>query len=181
MGPRFPSRVSPARPVAAASPRGQPSRVHGDCHCPRASRYRDAARSREPDRIRGFVRSSQPDLSCASARRSQEAADGGARPPSPRGRHHLLHVAPRGGCAGGVADRHRTHCPPVSRGPFGRRTQPPPGRVPQRARRHHRRNRGIWNGHRSLGRPLRRSRRLAAIARALPAGVRPCGARRTRS
>ena len=61
----------------------------------------------EPDRVRRLVRSSQPDLSRASARRAEEAARRRARAPSPRGRHHLLHVAPRGGCARGVAERDR--------------------------------------------------------------------------
>ena len=38
---------------------------------------------------------------------AEAAAAGDPRAPSRRGGHHLLHVAPRGGCAGGLADRHR--------------------------------------------------------------------------
>ena len=55
-----------------------------------------------------------------------------------------------------------------------------PGRVPQRARRRHRRHRRVRHGHRPLERAVRRARRRAAVARALPAGVRPRGPRRPR-
>ena len=61
------------------------------------------------------------------------------------------------------------------------RTQPQPGRVPERARRRHRRDGGLRHGHRSLGRAVRRARRRAAIARALPAGIGTRGPRRPRS
>jgi superfamily II DNA helicase RecQ len=55
--------------------------------------------------------------------------------------------------------------------------QPPPGRVPERARGRDCGHGGVRHGHRSIRRALRRSRGSAAVARALPAGVRPCGAR----
>ena len=98
-----------------------------------------------------------------------------------RSRHHLLHVAARGRCARGLADRHRHDRPALSRRTFGRRTQPQSGRVPQRARRRHRRHGRVRHGHRSLRRALRRACRRAAIARALSAGIRTRGTRRPRS
>ena len=55
------------------------------------------------------------------------------------------------------------------------------GCVPRRACRRGRRDGGVRHGHRSLGRAVRRSRRRAAVARALPAGVRPGRPRRARS
>ena len=70
----------------------------------------DAARAAESGRVRRLVRSAEPALPRAAARDAEEAAARRARPPSPRGRHHLLHVAPRSRCAGGVADR-RSACP----------------------------------------------------------------------
>ena len=58
--------------------------------------------------------------------------------------------------------------------------QPQPGRVPRRRDRRHRRHRGLRDGDRPVGRPLRRARRGAAVARALPAGVGPRRPRRPR-
>ena len=180
MGPRLPARVSPARAAAPAPSGRRPARVHGDRDRARAPRHRDAARPRRPDRVRRLLRSSQPDLSRAPARGAEEAARRGARAPSPRSRHRVLHVAPRSGCARGVAERDRPSRAALSRRAVGRRAQPPSGRLPQRARRHHRRDGGLRDGHRSLGRAVRRARRRTAIARALPAGIGPRRPRRAR-
>ena len=73
------------------------------------------------------------------------------------------------------------HRASLSRRTLGRRAQPPSGRVPQRASRHHRRDRGLRDGHRSLGRAVRRARGRTAIARALSAGIGTRRSRRARS
>ena len=74
----------------------------------------------------------------------------------------------------------RPSCAALSRRAVRRRTQPPSGRLPQRAGRHHRRDGGLRDGHRSLGRAVRRARRRTAIARALPTGIGPCRPGRAR-
>ena len=86
----------------------------------------------------------------------------------------------RGGRAGRVAVVDRRARAAVSRRARRRRTPPQPGRVHQRGGGRRRRHRRVRDGHRSLGRPLRRPRRRAAVARALPAGVGPRRARRAR-
>ena len=96
-----------------------------------------------------------------------------ARPASRAGRDHLLHVAARGRRARRVAARDGHPRAPVPRRAGRRRAQPEPGRVPRGGRRHHRRDGRVRDGDRSIRRPLRRARRRAAVARALPAGVRP--------
>ena len=53
-----------------------------------------------------------------------------------------------------------------------------PGRLPERVGGHRRRHGGLRHGHRPLRRPVRDSRRCAAVARALPAGSRPRRPRR---
>ena len=99
-----------------------------------------------------------------------------------RGRHHLLHVAARGRRARGLAHR-ASGLPalPYHAGLVGRRAHRAPGRVPQRARRRHRGHRRLRHGHRPVERAVRRARRRAAVARALPAGVRARRPRRPRS
>jgi hypothetical protein len=75
-------------------------------------------------------------------------------------------------CAGGGARPYHAGLPT--------RSAPAPGGVPQRARRRGRRHRRLRHGDRPLGRAFvhDRPRRGAALARALPAGVRPRRARR---
>ena len=101
------------------------------------------------------------------------------RAPRRRGRHRLLHVAPRGRSAGRVAAAAKgiARCRITPGLPTSVRSRAPGG-VPRRARRHRRRDGGVRHGHRSVERPLRRARRRAAIARALPAGVGPRRPRR---
>ena len=70
---------------------------------------------------------------------------------------------------------------PYHAGLAGRGTPSQPGRVPQRRHRSDRRHRGVRHGHRSIRCAIRDSRRRAAIARALSAGIRPCRSRRSRS
>ena len=88
-------------------------------------------------------------------------------------------VAPRGrrdwrpGCRAWVCARCRTT--PGSSDDDAPRE---PGGVPRRARRRRRGDRGVRHGHRPLERAVRGARRRAAIARALPAGVRPRRPRR---
>ena len=55
-----------------------------------------------------------------------------------------------------------------------------PGCVPERRDRPDRRHGGVRDGHRPIGRALRDPRRRAAVARALPAGIRPRRPRRAR-
>ena len=138
---------------------------------PASAGHRRPARPERPARVRRIVRSPEPRLSRAAKGHAEEAADRGARPPPPRSRHRLLHVAARNRGARRVADRERRHRAAVSRRPVGRRAQPQPGRVPERARRRHRRHRRLRHGHRPVRRAIRRPCGRAAIARALPAGV----------
>ena len=83
--------------------------------------------------------------------------------------------------AGRVAARRRAFAAlPYHAGLSDDERAPQPGRVPRRARRRRRRDGRVRHGHRSLERALRRPRRRAAVARALPAGVGPRRPRRPR-
>ena len=92
--------------------------------------------------------------------------------------HRVLLVAPRGRVARRMA---AGRGPP--RGAVSRRPRPPRSaaairNVSRRARGHRRGDGRVRHGHRSVERALRRARRRAAIARALPAGVGPRRPRR---
>ena len=86
----------------------------------------------------------------------------------------------RGRCARGLAQRNGRRGAALSRRPVGRGPQPASGRIPQRAGRHHRGDRGVWHGDRPLGRAVRRACRSAPLPRTLPAGIRARGPRRPR-
>ena len=82
---------------------------------------------------------------------------------------------------GAVAAGHRLARAAVSRRHGGRGAASQPGCVPERRDRSGRRDGGVRDGHRSIGRALRDPRRRAAVARALSAGIGPRRPRRARS
>ena len=136
---------------------------------------------RRAARARRRVRPAEPPLPRAAAGTLKRQLLDVLGAPSQRSRHHLLHVAPRGRRAGGLADtRSASRRCPITPDSRDAERSAKPGRVPQRARRHHRGHRRVRHGHRSVERAVRRPRRRAAVARALPAGIRPRGPRRTR-
>ena len=98
-----------------------------------------------------------------------------------RGRHRLLPVAQGSRRAGAVAARTGWRARAVPRRAGRRGAASQPGRVPERRGRRRRGDGGVRHGHRPIGRALRHSRRRAAVARALSAGIRPRRPRRPRS
>ena len=165
-----------------AAARRQPSRVHRDGDGARPARHRRAARLRDPVELVGSFDRPNLRLSRAAARArsrgscSRSSRVIAARPASSTARRAARSTRWRRGCAD---DRRAARCP-YHAGLSDERAQPQPGRVPQRARRRRRRDRGVRDGHRSVGRAVRRPCRRAAVARALPAGVRTRGPRRPR-
>ena len=125
-----------------------------------------------------LVRSAEPRLPRASAGQPAQPAAGHPRPARRRIGHRLLLVAQGNGSARRMAEGRGAQRGAVSRRPVRRGPEPPSGDVPRRARRHRRRDGGVRDGHRPIERALRRARGRAAIAGALPAGIRPRGPRR---
>ena len=155
--------------------RRQPARLHRDRDGARPARHRRRSSAlRDAVELVGSFDRPEPGLPRAAARAAEAAAARRARPAPRPGRHRLLHVAPGSRRAGGVAVETGVRARAVSRRACDDRERAPQsGRVPRRARRRRRRDRRVRHGHRPLRRALRRPRRRAAVARALPAGVRP--------
>ena len=108
VGPRLPARVPAARrgcasscPASACTPTRPPRRRA----CAATSR-RSSACANPIEFVGSFDRPNLVYRVLPRAALKKQLARR-ARAASPRGRHRLLHVAARGGCAGGVADRDR--------------------------------------------------------------------------
>ena len=155
----FPARVDP--------------RVHRDGHRARARRHGRAARAARSGRARRPLRPPEPHVPRGAAHRDAAADAEGARPASPARRESSTacpaarSTRRRRGCRGWAYGRSPYHAGHERRG-----APREPGGVHRRARRRRRGHGGVRHGHRPPGRPVRGPRRLAAIARALPAGVR---------
>ena len=127
MGPRLPPGVPPARRACAQRCPGVS--LHAFTATATARVRRDIVRAARParsGRAGRIVRSAEPALPRAAARRAQDASccDVLSRHRGRR-RHHLLHVAPRGGRAGGVAGRgRRPRAVPITPGSTTRRGTP---------------------------------------------------------
>ena len=182
VGTRLPSGVSPARAAARSLAGHRPACLHGH-----RDRARPAATSssqlglRNATELVGSFDRPEPGLSRAGAIVAEGADPRRARAASRPGRHHLLLVAQGRGRDRAVAAGHRLAGAAVSRRHGRRGAASQPGCVPQRRDRSDRRDGGVRDGHRSIGRALRDPRRRAAVARALPAGVGPRRPRRARS
>ena len=183
VGPRLPARVPPARrgcasccPASACTPTPPPR--------PRACGATSSRSSACAIRSSWSARSIGRTWSTACCARSHaEAADPrrrssatAARPASSTARRARRSTRSRQWLSDtGVRAR------AVSRRPVGRRAAAATRtRSSNEARRRRRGDGRVRHGHRSLGRALRRPRRRAAVARALPAGVGPRRPRRPR-
>ena len=156
-------------------PRPQRPRLYRDGNRARAARYRHAARTGDPVELVGPF--DRPNLLYRVSRAPRSNANcSTSSTPSRRRRHRLLHVAAEVdalaawlGEIGGTALPYHAGFPiRIAR----------PTRMPSSTSAAGRGHRRFRHGHRPIGRPVRRTCRRAAIARALSAGVRPGGTRR---
>ena len=174
VGTRFPAGVPAARTTAPAAAGDQPARLYGDGDRARPARHRRPARrctipSNSSARSTGRILSIACCPGPASSGSSRTSSAGiAAKRASSTARRGKKWTRLRAGSRASAFRRLPYHA-----GLSDARSEREPGRVPQRARRRHRRHGRLRHGHRSVERPLHRARRCAAVAGTLSAGIGP--------